>query len=423
MPTLVELDNQLRQNIVGASPDQTMEYYILPKDDLSKIPQDPKNLLTQEKVELGKMLFFDTGLAKNALKASGKGTYSCSSCHIPEAGFKPGNFQGIADGGLGFGVNGENRFRNVEYQESELDVQSARPLTMVNVAYVTNTFWNGQFGSGGANVGTEGVWDLDESTARNRLGFKAIETQNFEGIKSHRISIDKDILDEYGYTDMFDEIFPEYPEEERYTQDVASLAMSAYIRSIISDKAPFQNWLKGDTYAMNSEEKKGAILFFGKAQCFKCHYEQNLGSQEFHAIGVNDMDQIPSFNTSPNDKRNLGRGGFTLNEDDNYKFKVPGLYNISDTEFYFHGASKRTLEEVIEYKTLAQSENPRVANEILSEKFKTLTLSEEEKSQLVSFLRSSLRDPDLTRYAPLTVPSGSCFPNSDFQSKIDLGCD
>lgn len=422
MPTAIELDNQLRQNIIGASPDQTLDYYILPQNDLSRIPQDPKNPLTEEKVSLGKMLFFDTGLALDAMKQSGIGTYSCATCHIPEAGFKPGNFQGVADGGVGFGINGENRLRNTEYQESELDVQSARPLTMLNVAYVTNTFWNGQFGSRGANVGTEDVWDLDEGTARNSLGFEAIETQNFEGIKTHRIAVNKEITDQYGYTELFDEVFPDYPVEERYTQTTASLALSAYIRSLISDKAPFQNWLKGDTYAMNSQEKKGAILFFGKALCSNCHYEQNLGSQEFHALGVNDMDQTPSFNTSPSDKRNLGRGGFTLKEEDNYKFKVPGLYNISDTEFYFHGASKRSLEEVIEYKVLAKSENPRVSQDRISEKFISLILSEDEKSQLVAFLRSGLRDPDLTRYAPVDVPSGSCFPNSDFQSKIDLGC-
>lgn len=421
-PTLIQLDNQLSQNVEGASPDGSIDYYILPEDDLDAIPQDPKNPLTPEKVELGKFMFFDTGLGMDALKDSGKGTYSCSSCHIPEAGFRPGHFQGVADGGLGFGVNGENRLRNTEYSESEMDVQSARPLSIVNVAYVKNTFWNGQFGGGGANKGTEGVWDLREDTERNHLGFEGIETQNFEGLPAHRITINKELLDQYGYTPMFDEVFSDVHVDDRYTIETASLAFSAYIRSLITYKAPFQEWLKGSRNALDFNSKSGAILFFGKAQCYKCHYEQNLGSLEFHAIGVNDMDQIPSFNTSESDRRNLGRGGFTLIEADNYKFKVPGLYNAGDSEHYFHGSSKRTLEEVIEYFNEGVKENPRVPDSQISEKFNPIRLSEDEKSQLLEFLKKGLKDPDLIRYKPTSVPSGSCFPNNDYQSRIDLGC-
>jgi len=422
MPTLIELDNQLVQNIEGASPDGSLDYYVLPQDDLEAIPQDSKNPLTRDKVELGKLMFYDTGLAMGALKEEGLGTYSCASCHIPEAGFKPGNFQGVADGGIGFGLMGENRLRNTEYLESELDVQSARPLSLVNVAYVKNTFWNGQFGGGGVNVGTEAVWDLLEDTERNHQGFEGIETQNFEGLITHRITINKELLEELGYLEIYDNVFNDVAEEDRYTIRTASFAFSAYIRSIISDKAPFQEWLRGNKRALTAEEKNGAILFFGKAQCYNCHYEQNLGSLEFHALGVNDMDQIPSYNTSPDDRRNLGRGGFTLREEDNYKFKVPGLYNIGDSEHYFHGASKRTLEEVIEYKIQAEGENPRVPEERISEKFNTLVLSETEKEQLLAFLRNGLRDPDLIRYQPTSVPSGSCFPNNDYQSRLDLGC-
>ena len=422
MPTLIELDNQLTQNIQGASPDGSLDYYVLPQDDLDAIPQDPRNPLTPAKVELGKLMFYDTGLAMDAVKESGLGTYSCASCHIPEAGFKPGNFQGVADGGVGFGVQGENRLRNTEYEENELDVQSARPLSLVNVAFVKNTFWNGQFGGGHANVGTEAVWDLRHDTELNHLGFEAIETQNIEGLAVHRITINKDLLDQLGYTDMFDDVFSDIEEEERYNIQTASLAFSAYIRSIISDKAPFQEWLRGNNRALSADEKSGAILFFGKAQCYQCHYEQNLGSLEFHALGVNDMDQIPSYNTSPDDRRNLGRGGFTLREEDNYKFKVPGLYNVGDSEHYFHGASKRTLEEVIEYKVNAERENPRVPEEQMSEKFNPVRLNEFERSQLLAFLKNGLRDPDLVRYVPSSVPSGSCFPNNDYQSKLDLGC-
>ena len=423
MPTLVELDNQLENSIQGKSPNGTLDFYVLPNEnDLHLIPQDPKNPLTPQKVELGKLMYHDTGLGQDPMKEAGRGTYSCASCHVSEAGFRPGNFQGIADGGVNFGIGGEDRVKNTLYSDDELDVQSARPLSMVNVAYVSNTFWNGQFGGGNVNEGTEDVWDLRDDTELNHLGFEGIETQNMDGLIAHRITINKELLDEYGYTFLFDQVFADVPVEERYTITTASLAFSAYIRTILANRAPFQDWLKGDREALGYEEKKGAILFFEKAQCIQCHYNQNLGSSEFHALGVTDMDQIPSYNTSPDDRRNLGRGGFTLQPEDNYKFKVPGIYNLQGANFYFHGASKTSIRDLVEYKNAAQSENSRVPQELISSKFKPIGLTEEEKYHLIAFLENGLQDPDLKRYVPTSVLSGNCFPNADEASQLDHGC-
>ena len=125
---------------------------------------------------------------------------------------------------------------------------------------------------------------------------------------------------------------------------------------------------------------------------------------------------------SADDRRNLGRGGFTGRDEDMFAFKVPGIYNASDAPFYFHGASKRTLEELVDYKIAAQAENDNVGQERISDKFLPLDLNEEEKAQLLLFLEKSLRDPDLERYQPDSVLSGNCIPNNDPQSRADLGC-
>ncbi len=419
----VQLDVSLKRLISNVAPTGNYDYYIVPDNtELDLIPQDLRNPLTPAKVELGKMLFFETGLAMEARYSTGIGTYSCATCHLPEAGFRPGAPQGVADGGEGFGLNGENRVKNNVYTEDELDTQSARPLSLINVAYVTNTFWNGQFGSRGANEGTEELWHELEELELNSLGYEAIETQNIEGVQVHRIATTKSLLDQYGYTEMYDEVFSDLREEDRYSTFATSLALSAYIRSITSSKAPFQEWLKGASEAMSMQEKLGAEVFFGKARCSNCHYEQNLGSNEFHRLGVKDLYQRPSFSTSASDRRNLGRGGFTLNEEDYYKFKVPQLYNLADAPFYFHGSSKHSIEEVIDYKIDAISENPNVDSGTLSDKFLPIEISEEERENLIIFLKSGLRDPDLLRYKPAFVLSGNCFPNNDFQSRVDLGC-
>ncbi len=423
MPLLIELDNELRAKIIEKSPEGTAEFYILPNEtDLDKIPQDPKNVLTAEKVELGKLMFYETALAQDALKESSKGTYSCASCHIPAAGFRPGNFQGIADGGEAFGINGSDRRKSSNYEEDELDVQSARPLSLTNVAYVENTFWNGQFGATAVNEGTQELWHQNEATELNFEGFHGIETQNMEGLHTHRIAINKPLLDSLGYTPLFDAAFADIAVEDRYTRRTASFAFSAYIRTLLTNQAPFQDWLKGNNDALGYDEKKGGILFFGKANCTKCHYNENLGSLEFHVLGVNDMDQIPSFNTSPDDRRNKGRGGFTLKEEDYYKFKVPQLYNMRGTEFYFHGSSKRSIEDLIDYKNLAKPENPRIDSSLISPKFIPLGLTDMEKTQLVAFIKNALYDPNLERYQPTSVLSGQCFPNADIISQEDLNC-
>jgi cytochrome c peroxidase len=358
-----------------------------------------------------------------ANKETGMATYSCSSCHIPEVGFRPGSVQGIADGGMGFGNNGDSRTMNPDYSETELDIQSARPLSLVNVAFVKNTFWNGQFGSSGANENTESLWSLRSDTERNFLGYEAIETQNIEGIDAHRFLINEALMKSYGYLEMFDSAFPEIAKSERYTNLTGSLAISAYLRTIISDQAPIQDWLKGNADAMSNNEKEGALIFFGKAKCASCHYEKNLGSNEFHALATKDMDQHPdALNKNPDDRRNLGRGGFTLQDEDMFKFRVPGLYNISESPFYFHGSSKDNLRDVITYKLAAKRENIRVPSLSISKKLKAISLTEGEILKLQQFLERSLTDPHLDRFKPNQILSGFCFPNNDYISISDLNC-
>lgn len=428
LPGTNELDFELKEAVRAsadfASGSPNLDFYILPNEnDLESIPQDHDgNPLNEAKVQLGKFLFYETGIAVDAIHPSGVGTYSCASCHIPKAGFRAGNQQAIADGGVGFGVNGENRLKSSQYHEDELDTQDARSLSLLNVAFVKNTFWNGQFGANDANVGTEELWNEEDGTHVNHENLLALEAQNIEGVHAHRQNINKEMADDFGYTSLFDEAFPEIEESERYNQRTLSLALSAYLRTLMSNRAPFQEWLKGDYDAMSYSEKQGALLFFGKANCSTCHYNENLGSNEFHALGVNDMYQIPSFSSSPTDFRNLGRGGFTKREDDLYKFKVPQVYNMKDTPFYFHGSSVTSLTDLVEYFNDGVKENPNVPEESISLKFKPLNLTVQEKQNLVQFLEFSLRDPELERYQPSEVGSGQCFPNADIQSQVDLGC-
>ncbi|MBK9254891.1 MAG: c-type cytochrome [Saprospiraceae bacterium] len=415
---LPELDNKLSK-LIG-----NKEHLILPdENDYASIPQSPVNPLTKEKIQLGKLLFFEPVFANENKLPEQKFTFTCSSCHVPEAGFRPGRMQGVADGGYGFGVQGEKRIKYPLYHNDSIDAQGARPLAVLNTAFVENTMWNGSFGSEGLNQGTEEMWGVfDPGTKRNEERLGALEGQNIEGLIVHRMNYTKEIITNAGYKALFDEAFPDMNEEDRYSRRAASFAISAYLRQLVTNQAPFQKWLKGEITAMTEQQKRGAVLFFGKAGCNGCHFEKNLGSMRFEALAVDDLYEHGGLKTGPNDRRNLGRGGFTGREADMFKFRTPQLYNLGDSGPYFHGGSKETLEDVVKYFNDGIPENKRVPKEQLSYFIRPLGLSDQEVADVAEFVKNGLRDPNLKRYVPEKVISGLCFPNNDPISKNDMGC-
>lgn len=412
----IELDNRIT-GLYGSK-----RGLIQPSEtDFNAIPSDLNNPITAEKVELGKMLYHETMIAKNANMDDGMNTYSCASCHHVDAGFQSGIKQGIGEGGLGFGSFGEGRIKNPIYVESDLDVQPIRTPTILNVAFQKVMLWNGQFGATGVNEGTESAWTVGTPKEANTLGFEGVETQAIAGLDVHGLKIEEDYIINSSYKDLFDNAFPDIEENQRYTKLNAALAIAAYERTLLPNKAPFQNWLRGNISAMEYDETEGAKLFFGKAQCFSCHSGPGLNGMGFHALGMRDLEGSEIM-TIIDEATQKGRGGFTGNSDDNYKFKTPQLYNLKDVQFFGHGGSFQSVKEVIEYKNQANSENEMVLQDQLSSNFVPLNLTEIEIDQLTLFIENGLYDDNLQRYVPENIPSGNCFPNADSNSSADLGC-
>lgn len=392
-----------------------------PSEAYNEIGNDPKNPITSAKVALGKLLFHETALAMKPHEDIGRGTYSCASCHHAKAGFQSGLKQGIGEGGMGFGLHGEGRSFSTEYVQEDIDVQPIRSPSILNVAYQDVMLWNGQFGGVGTNAGTEENWALGTPKENNLLGFEGVETQAIAAVSVHRQEMTEDLLDS-GYRELFDSAFPDLPVENRYTHITIGMAVAAYERCVLSNEAPFQLWLKGDQDAMSVQEKEGAQLFFGKANCYECHSGPALNSMAFYALGMDDLQGDGIF-LEVDDATRKGRGGFTANPLDNFKFKTPQLYNLKDVEFFGHGGSFGSVREIVAYKNQALAENADVPSSYLSERFVPLNLTEEEIDLITLFLKKSLYDPNLQRYVPDMLPSGNCFPNADSQSRIDLGCD
>ncbi len=401
-----------------------LEHFYIPEShELNKIPQDPNNPLSNVKIELGKKLFYETGLAMNPKKEEGKGTYSCASCHVPGSCFQAGIRQGIGDGGIGFGYSGEGRVINTNYEISELDIQPLRTPSAIHGAYNRTTLWNGQFGAVGANEGTESQWTEDTPKAKNHLGYEGLEIQAIAGLGVHRLDIDMDLINSTYYKDLFDLAFGDFNEDERYTLETAGLAIAAYERTLLANQAPFQEWIRGDYAAMTTAQKEGALLFFGKAGCNNCHDGPALNSEGFFALGMNDLEGADIVGDFPDfDNVRKGRGGFTGNPNDDYKFKTPQLYGLKAMNFLGHGASFTSVREIIEYKNSAIPQNSIVPESQLAGAFQALNLTEQEITQLTDFVENALDDSNFDRYVPESVASGNCFPNNDSQSQTETGC-
>lgn len=357
-----------------------LEDYILPEsDDYDAIPQDPLNPITKEKVELGKLLFNDERLGQG-LEEQFNGTFSCASCHFAPAGFKAGIAQGIGEGGSGVGKD------RVLIDPVNADVQPIASPTIVNTAYQEVMLWNGSLGNqidGIVNLGIDPdiLMPKDTPKENNSRQWSGLETQAAAAIGVHRLN-GIDVV------------------------TTAAQAIAAYERTVLTNRAPFQKWLRGDDTAMTINQIKGAQLFFGSAGCNECHRGPALSSEPysmdndiFMAVGFADLDAKNIILGDVPEAVRRGRGGFTQEDSKDYKFKIPTLYNLKDTNIFGHGASFSSVREVVEYKNQAvpQSDIPW---QYLDFRFRPLGLTDTEIDLLVDFLENGLYDAELNRYVP-----------------------
>ena len=407
------------------------EAFLLPDPgDLAAIPQDPANPLDPERVALGRLLFHDTGFALGG-RSGETGTWSCATCHHAGAGFKSGARQGIGEGGEGFGPRGDARrlaagFDALAHADAATrpDLQPVASPTILNAAWQDVMLWNGQFGNGadGVNAGVDPERLMTEGTPKavNARGLSGLEVQAIAGSAVHRLRFDagSPLQTVPEYRERFAAAFgydPAHPGGADVAGD-AGLAIAAFERTVIADRAPFQRWLRGEEDAMDEASLRGAALFFGEAGCADCHAGPALSSapgasaaETFFALGFADLDADPvGAHGAVDAPTRRGRGGFTGEAHEDFAFKVPPLYNLADAGALGHGASFASVREVVEYKNAGAVQNRAVPAAAIDPRHRPLGLDAAELDALVAFLETGLRDPDLARYQPASVPSGSC---------------
>lgn len=285
---------------------------------------ETNNTDIKTKAGLGKKLFSEKILSKDS-------SVSCASCHIPKFAFA----DTVA---FSVGIEGKLTKRN-----------TPSVLNMKNRPYY---FWDGR----ASTLEDQSLMPIQNP---DEMGLP-IE----EAVK--RLNQSKE------YKLLFQKIFGQKP-----TAKNLAAAFSAFEKTLETVDSKFDDW-SNNLKNLTAPEERGRELFVGdKAKCFDCHRMEDFTTDEFKNIGLYNGKEL----------NDAGLFNITNKEADLGKFKTPGLRNIAVTAPYMHNGMFKTLEEVVDYYN-----NPQafVTNSInIDDALKSpLNLSEKEKKDLVSFLKT-----------------------------------
>ncbi|ABZ76964.1 Cytochrome-c peroxidase [Shewanella halifaxensis HAW-EB4] len=239
-----------------------------------------------EKVELGKMLFFEPRLSKS-------GFISCNSCHNLSTG----------------GVDALPTSIGHNWQEGPINSP-----TVLNAEYGLAQFWDGR------------AKDLKEQAAGPIANPKEMDF-------THELAVDT-VRSMPAYQARFAKVY----DSKDVNIDMITDAIAEFEKTLVTPNAPFDLYLQGDKDAINEQAKAGYQLFKDKG-CVSCHNGPAVGGTMYMKMGL-----VKPFHT---DNPAEGRKGVTGNEADKFVFKVPTLRNIELTYPYFHDGSVWELEEAV----------------------------------------------------------------------------
>jgi cytochrome c peroxidase len=270
-------------------------------------------------------------------------TVSCASCHDPDKGWSN-------DAPVATGIAGQKGGRSAP--------------TIINAAYHRFQFWDGR----------------SPSLEDQALG----PIQNPIEMGEKLENVEKKLNAIPGYKKQFQEVFG-----NDVTSENIAKAIAAFERTILSGNAPYDKYEAGDKDALSESAERGMKLFFGKANCSACHTGSNFTDNAFHNIGVG-MDK---------NEPDKGRVEISKLGGDTGSFKTPGLRDIAKSAPYMHDGSLATLEDVVEHYDKGGIENPYLDEELFP-----LELTEQEKQDLVTFLKEGLASENYPDVEPPKLP-------------------
>ncbi len=263
-------------------PEDLKSYPVLPARFESE-----QNPITEPKVTLGRMLFFEPRLSKNH-------DVSCNSCHD------------LAN----YGVDGR---RFSEGHKKQLGGRNSP--TVYNAGGHVAQFWDGRAPT---------IEEQAKGPILNPVEMAMpSEKRVIETLKSIP-----------GYVEAFKVAFPK--DAAPITYDNMAKAIGAFERQLVTPSR-FDKFRAGDEGALTASEKAGFAKFI-KLGCPTCHVGPAVGGTTFQKLGL--VKPYP-------DQTDLGRFQVTKSDGDKMYFRVPSLRNVEKTAPYFHNGSLATLPVVV----------------------------------------------------------------------------
>jgi cytochrome c peroxidase len=156
--------------------------------------------------------------------------------------------------------------------------------------------------------------------------------------------------------------------------DHIAKAIATFERTVLSGNSPYDKFEAGDTKALSESQQRGMKVFFSNnARCDSCHEGVNFTNGKYANIGIGMDKPTPD----------LGRFIVTKKEEDKGAFKTPTLREIAKTAPYMHDGSLKTLEDVVEHYNKGGIKNPWLNQDV-----RELKLSDQDKKDLVAFLKA-----------------------------------
>lgn len=391
--------------------------------------------------EVGRLLFFDPILSLTR-------DNSCSGCHAPNT-----SFNGSKPIEIGVGNNG------VVGPDRRGPHNQRRAPTVINAAFYPRLMWDSRFRSASLDpFDNSRGFELPEPEGNSlshldhllvAQAFTPVVNRvemagGFAGDNDEmraEIAARVDRIAEYRA--RFEEVFPEIDAGAAVGYEHIARALAEFEYTLVRADAPIDRYARGDTSALTSDQKQGALLFFGRAMCGECHLVRGHFNQMFsdfddHVLGVPQV--VPTFGNvrfdGPGANEDYGAARQTGLEVNRYQFRTQPLRNVALQPSFMHNGAFLCLEDAVRqhlepvatargYTTAELDPTLQGLGPIdpVLQRLAPLIedppeLVEEEIELLLDFVRHGLTDPDarpeaLRHLVPKTVPSG--LPVHEFQ--------
>ncbi|MBP9097730.1 MAG: cytochrome-c peroxidase [Ferruginibacter sp.] len=283
------------------------------------------NIITKERFELGRKLFYET-------KLSADNTISCGSCHIQTAAFTHHGHtvsHGIFD---------------------RLGTRNSPPI--MNLAWNTSFMWDG------------GIVDLD--------------LQAVAPITNH-LEMDEtmpNVLNKLRNSDQYPTLFQKaFGSSEINTTNFLK-ALSQFMVLCVSSNSKYDSVMRKEgNVSFTADEQEGRLIVIQK--CGQCHTEPLFTDNNFRNNGLS----ISMINDE-------GRYKVTQIDSDKYKFRVPSLRNLAFTAPFMHDGRLLSLDAVLDHYISQVQNIPNLDPLLHQNGMFGISITTNERQKIIAFLNT-----------------------------------